>query len=413
MTLAQGAGMVMRLGSSLILTRLLAPEAYGTIGPALILLVTLEWFSDLGLRQALVRDPQGGTTELLNAGWWIGLSRAAILAAIVAGLAFPLQNFYERPELAGLLLALAFLPILQALRSPGLPTLRREMNYRALFLLELGQMIASIGFTLVAAWITHSVWAIAIGILAGAAFEVLLSYWLCPFWPSRSWDRSCVRRLLTVSRQVMLNTFAMALVINSDRLIGLRLISVEEMGLYTVAWGLASAFDSLICRACDVYYSHLARTPEASRKVLHQRVCYQVAMFGGLALTIAVVLVPWLLRNLYDARYVGVGVLFAVLIARLIPRALGQIQFQHLLVRAEIRIATLSYLAALLVEAVLLIPLAHAHGALGLALASLVAIVVVTGVQSLFLWTRGQKLLPCAVAFGWTFGSLALLYWLT
>ena len=410
MTLAQGTGMVLRLGSSVILTRLLAPEAYGTIGPALVLLMTLEWFSDLGLRQVLVRDERGGSIELLSAGWWIGLFRAIGLAAIVASLAWPLQEFYAQPGLAGVLLALSLLPILQALRSPGLPVLRREMNYRAVFVIEFGQIASSIFCTLIAAWILHTVWALAIGILAGAAFEVLLSYWLCPLCPSRSWDRSCFSRLLKISREVMLNTLAMAVVLNSDRLLGLRLISVEQMGLYTVAWNLAGALDSLLSRACDVYYSLLARTPESSRQALHERVCLLVATWGGPLLTVAVVVAPCLVPQLYDTRYRGVGILLSVLMARLILRALGQMQFQHLMVRAEIRIATQSYLAAIVVEAVLMFPLAHAFGALGLALASLVSIAVVTGIQSLGLRMIGQKLLPCGIAFAWTIGSLTLLY---
>ena len=58
-SLAQMIGMVIRLGSNLILTRLLAPEAYGLFGTAMAIVTTLEWLSDLGVQPALVRHPDG------------------------------------------------------------------------------------------------------------------------------------------------------------------------------------------------------------------------------------------------------------------------------------------------------------------------------------------------------------------
>src|SRR5437016_5910515 len=139
MGLAQAVTLVLRLGGNLLLARFLAPEIYGIIGPAMAVLLTLEWFCDLGIRPALVRDPLGGTASYLNTGWWMGLVRAAGISAALAGLALPVASFCGQPELASVLMALALYPLLQALRSPGMPMLRRRLDYRALFLDEVGQ----------------------------------------------------------------------------------------------------------------------------------------------------------------------------------------------------------------------------------------------------------------------------------
>jgi len=405
MTLAQAVGMALRLMSGLILTRLLAPEAYGLVGPALAVLMTLEWLCDLGIRQALVREPAGGTSEFLGTGWWIGLLRGGCLSAAAASLAMPLAAFYGQPELAGVLAVLALLPLLQSLQSPGLPVLRRELNYRALFSLEVGQSLAATAVTLAAGWLLHSAWAIVAGTLAGAAAAAAISFWISPVRTIPSWDRPAARRLLRVSRPVLLNTLLMALLLNSDRLFGLRLVSIEAMGLYAVAWNLAGVFDSLLSRGCDVYYSLLARTTDpVARTVRHHRVCRSLAwVMPGLA--VGVVAAPWAVWLLYDPRYAGSGIPFALLMARLMARALGQVQFQYLMANADLRRATLAYLAAILVQAGTLIPLALRYGVIGLAGAGVLSAAVLTLTQSILLWRRGEgRLAPCLL----TLGSMAL-----
>jgi O-antigen/teichoic acid export membrane protein len=411
MSLAQAAGLALRLGSSLVLSRLLAPEAYGTIGPALAVLMTLEWFCDMGIRPALVRDPLGGTPAFLLTGWWMGLVRAVGLGVIAAGLALPMARFVDQPGLTAVLATLALLPLFQALRSPGLPVLRRQLNYRAVFIDETGQLLVGITVTLASAWWLRSVWAIVAGTLGGAAAGIVISYWLRPMWPAWCWDRTAYRRLLHSSKQILANTLLMALWYNSDRVLGLRLVSLEEMGLYTVAWNLAAVLDTLLGRACDVYFSLLSRTLDPGRQAIeHERVCLRVAAILMPCLALGVGLAPWLIRILYDARYLGAGLLFALLVARLMFRTLGQVQFQHLLARAEIRVATVSYGAALLTQAVLLVPMTRHWEGLGLAASALISTAVLTVVQSVLLWRRGDcRLFPMLLTFGWALVGLLLL----
>jgi O-antigen/teichoic acid export membrane protein len=411
MSLAQGAGLVLRLGSTLVLSRLLAPEVYGIVGPAQAVLMTLEWFSDLGIRPALVRDSQGGTAAYLQTGWWIGLIRGAFLAAIAVGLALPLADAYGQPDLAGILAALALLPVLQALRSPGQPVLRRELNFRALFVDEIGQIIVGTSVTLIVAWSTHSVWAIVAGTLAGTCASIVISYIQCPIRPAWIWDTTACHHLLRVSRQIVLNTFLMALLMNSDRLLGLKLVSLEQMSLYAVAWNLAAVLDSLLARACDVYFSTLSRIIDPIRRAaLHNRVCLRVSAIAMPGLALGVGLAPSTIRLFYDVRYAGAGVLFALLVARLMLRTLGQIQFQYLLARAKIRIASLAYFGALLVQAAILIPLTQQWGGIGLAVAALVSTTVLTILQTAMLWLSGEcKTTPLFLSIGWVLFGLFLL----
>ena len=89
---AHFVGLFVRLFSNLVLTRLLAPEAYGIIGSALAVMTTLEWLSDMGVEPSLIRHPKGDTREFLITGWWVALGRGFVLALIAVTLAWPWPN---------------------------------------------------------------------------------------------------------------------------------------------------------------------------------------------------------------------------------------------------------------------------------------------------------------------------------
>ena len=160
-TAAQFLGLFIRLASNLILTRLLAPEIYGILGSAMAVLTTLEWLSDIGVQPALVRHPKGNRPEYLITGWWTGLGRGCLLAAVAATCAWPWAEFCREPQLFPVLLVISVRPILYSLRSPGMPMLRRNMQYKRLFADEMTITFCGTVASIILGVIYHSVWAIS------------------------------------------------------------------------------------------------------------------------------------------------------------------------------------------------------------------------------------------------------------
>ncbi len=383
MMVSFGSALVFKLGSNLVLTRLLAPDAFGLIGTAMAFLTTLEWLSDLGIQPALIRHKEGATPTYLNTGWWISVVRGSCLSCLAIAAAFPLIEFYHRPELLAVLIVLALRPALMALRSPGMPTLRRHLKYRSVFFDEFSQTAAgSVGSVVLACFIP-SVWAIVGGTLFGVVTGIVLSYVLCPMRPGR-WNREASRELCMFGRKVLLNTLVMALWLNLDRLVGLRFVSAAEMGLYTIAFNLAAVLESLITRTCDVHFSMLSRiSDEQQQTAWQQKVCSRVTWCLMPLSGLGVLLGPWVIDLLYDQRYHGAGIILSIFLARQMIRGIGQLQFQHLLARGEVERSTMAYAFALLVQLIVFYPLVQSLGVCGLAVASLISTTVDTAVQAL------------------------------
>src|SRR5438552_2833188 len=150
--LTHGLQLILRLGSSLILTRLLLPDAYGVFNTALAAVCFLELLSDIGLRQAIIRSAHGEEPEFLGTAWSLIQMRGVVLAFVAFGLAWGLPRAYDMPALHWVLLVLTVRPVLLSLQNPTLFVLYRKLDYRTPFVLDTVQTITAIPVTIFFAW---------------------------------------------------------------------------------------------------------------------------------------------------------------------------------------------------------------------------------------------------------------------
>lgn len=415
--LTHGLQLILRLGSSLVLTRLLLPEAYGVFGPALAVMFFLEFLSDIGLRPAVVRSPNGDNPEFIGTAWSLWVCRAFLLSAAAFGLAWVLPPWYDLPALHGVLLALCVRPILLSLVNPTVFVLYRRLNYRTPFVLDTLQAVIAIPVTILLAWQIRSVWALVLGLLFGDIVRLILSHILCPTAPRPRWERSAVHELSHFGSAIFVNTLVYGAWIYFDRLAGPKLLPPEQMGLYILAWSLSEALDVLIWRACEVFFSMLSRIPEGKeRDDFFRRSARRLAIYMLPTLVVAALCAPWAFKLLYATPFHGAAVLFGLLTVRLIFRATSHLQFMYLMMRGEVFVATRAYLVSLVILAATFVIWVQTLGLgiVGVAVSSVVGMTTFALAQTLQMVRRRQaNLWPALVALGWTaiaFFGVLLLY---
>ena len=102
-TVQHGVQQALRLGTNVVLARLLAPELLGTM----LLINTLrtggELLSDVGIGQSIVSDERGRDPKFFNTAWTIQIIRGALLFAVALLITRPLAELYDSPQLTVLL----------------------------------------------------------------------------------------------------------------------------------------------------------------------------------------------------------------------------------------------------------------------------------------------------------------------
>src|SRR6056297_894581 len=92
-----GGANFLRLGSNLILTRILFPEAFGLMALVAVFLTGLKMFSDFGLNASIIRSARGDDPIFLQTAWTVQILRGIMLWLISVMLAGPVAAFYEEP----------------------------------------------------------------------------------------------------------------------------------------------------------------------------------------------------------------------------------------------------------------------------------------------------------------------------
>ena len=178
--LGYGTGQVLRLGSNLILTRLLFPEAFGLMALVNVFMQGLAMFSDVGIGPSIIQNKRGDDPVFLNTAWTIQVVRGVALWIVSCLIAWPVAKLYGQPMLFQLLPVAGLTALIAGFNSTSLFTCNRNLALGRLTILDFVTQVISISVMCFWAWLFPSVWALVGGGLTGAFIKMILSHTTLP-----------------------------------------------------------------------------------------------------------------------------------------------------------------------------------------------------------------------------------------
>jgi O-antigen/teichoic acid export membrane protein len=307
---AYAATQVVRLLSSIVLSRLLLPQYFGLMALLNTMIIGLNLFSDFGLLPSVIRSEKGDEPRYLDTVWTVQVLRGLGLWLACAALSWPAAAYYHDMRLLQLGPVLGFSIVISSFGSTSLITLNKHMEVRKVALLELFVQTFQLIVTVLIALIYPSVWALVAGRLASDAARSVISHFMIPGYRNRfALDRDTVRDLLSFGKWVFASTAVTFLASQSDRLVLGKLVSMTTLGLYGIAFALADiprqiiiAFGGRIGLPFVARFSRLERSEFRAVVLRYRRV---VLLVGAVLLAVVVNMSDLFLTHVYDVRYRG------------------------------------------------------------------------------------------------------------
>ncbi|MBX3357079.1 MAG: oligosaccharide flippase family protein [Phycisphaeraceae bacterium] len=242
-----GAGNILRLGSTLVLTRLLNQEIYGEMVILYVVMYGLAMFSDIGSGPAIIRDKRGDDPVFLNTAWTIQVVRGFLLWIVGSALALPLGLFYNRPDLYVLLPAMSFTAAIAGFNSTKMFTCERHLALGRLVIVELGQHIAAIIVMIALAITWKSPWVFVFGAIAQNILRSILSHLALPGVPNRfMFNREAYLQLFHFGKWIFMGSALFFIAKQSDRILMTKYVAETTLGIYGIAVQLADTGISLV-----------------------------------------------------------------------------------------------------------------------------------------------------------------------
>lgn len=309
---------LIRMVGSALLTRLLVPEAFGIVGLIGSIAFILSMVSDLGFQAFVIRHRDGNVARFLDVIWTIRFLRAAALCGVLMLLAEPVAALLGKPEIALAIAVSSLQFLIEGLSSLALVTALRERQLPRLSALEIIGMIVQVAVSIVLAWAWQTYWSIVVAILVSHVVRTVLSYVMFPQSGRRlRFDRAYATELGQFARFVTGSSIISMLLMQSDKVVLGRLLSLDQLGLYMLAANLAMApLAFTYGYASRVLYPAYARVwhdaPETLKTVFYTgrwkvSVVYMLAT-GGL-----IGVAPLIVGVLYDPRYATASIYLRLL----------------------------------------------------------------------------------------------------
>lgn len=317
------AGQVIRLAGNLVLARILVPDAFGLMAVVSTLIMGLGLLSDIGTGTVVVQSQRGTDLDFLNTAWTLQVIRGigiwvfGILISLAIALGqsqqwFGIGTVYNEADLPLLLAVAAFGMAINGLASINMKVAVRNLNLRTVSLIELGAQVFSLAIMVAAAAVTRSVWALVIGGLVAASFKCVVSH-RKSFGPRPriTLEPDAVKELLGKGKWVLLSSLLGFFAMNGDRLLLGGLIYSKTLGLYSIAFALASiapaAISAILGKVIYPAFSEVVRDRPLELERTYRKFQRFVDAAVGAIAAVMFVASDAIVGLLYDARYQDAG----------------------------------------------------------------------------------------------------------
>ena len=319
------AKIFLRLLSTVILTRLLYPEAFGymAIVTSAVLIISLS--TDIGIKPFLIRYPGILGESMLDVVWTLKLLRGVTLFMVILLISGSLGDFYGDEKIANLLRIVAVSSLLSAASPLSLYWAEKEQRFSFVAGAEFAAFLAQTVIVILITSIFKSYWCLALGAVVNSLVLFLIASHMSGYsYPKFSLNWSHIREIWTFIKWITFGSLLFVAVTQADRFVIGKVFGAEILGFYAIALTISEALTTM---AQNIGNRIGFPTWADARKSGKQRRSF--ADFSKVFIPIAgmvsgalVFLADDMVAILYDDRYTIAGVLLAILCLRTVLVAL-------------------------------------------------------------------------------------------
>ncbi len=296
----------LRFIRNMILARLLAPAAFGTMAIVMSAAALLQSFTEIGVREALIQNPRGSEPAYVNAAWWMALSRSTCVYLVLFAAAPWVASFYRNPELTYLLRVAIVGLVLEGAMSARAYVAMKEMRFKQWATILHGGGIIGVVATIILGFFLRDIWALVIGTCTESAARFVLSYVVCPFLPSFRLDKAALRHLLQFSKGLFGLAPLYIVFMRADIFVLGKLVPAAALGYYAMGIAVAQVPSFFIANLLGQVFmpalSHVQTDKAHTRRIVLQ-VTAAIALFVMPAVVFSYFCGAPLLTLIYGHRY--------------------------------------------------------------------------------------------------------------
>lgn len=221
-----------------VLARILTPNQFGVFGIASLLLAFLEILTETGINVILIQTHEK-IDKYLDSAWIVSIIRGIIIFLIILLSAPFVASFFKTPDALNIILLISLSPLIKGFINPAEVTFKKDLKFNYEFWFRTTLYFTDGLIAIITALITHSVYSLVFGLLAGSILEVILSFVFIKPIPKLSFNPTYIKEIFHKGKWVTAYSIFNYFGENGDNIIVGRILGAFPLGLYQMAYKIS------------------------------------------------------------------------------------------------------------------------------------------------------------------------------
>ncbi len=223
----------------IILARLLTPLQFGTFGIATLVLAFLEVIAETGINVFLIQEKKD-IKHYINDAWVVSILRGLLISVFIIGLSPIISGFFNSPGTQRLLLLISIVPLVRGFINPSVVKYQKELLFGKDFFLRLSVFVFDSAVAIILAFITKDASSFVWGLIAGAFFEVGISFVFVKPIPKFSFQIDNIKKIFNRGKWINLAVIFNYIAQEGDNIAVGKLLGAGSLGIYQMGYKIST-----------------------------------------------------------------------------------------------------------------------------------------------------------------------------
>lgn len=221
-----------------VLARVLTPSQFGIFGIASLLLAFLEILTETGINVILIQSKEK-IEDYVDSAWVVSMIRGVLICLIILISAPLVASFFKTPSALNIILFISLSPLIKGFINPAEVSFQKELKFRKEFIFRTSLFFTDAVVSIIVALITHSVYSLVFGLLAGSILEVILSFVFIKPTPKLKINSNYVKEIFHKGKWITAYSVFNYLGENGDNIAVGRIMGAFPLGIYQMAYKIS------------------------------------------------------------------------------------------------------------------------------------------------------------------------------
>ncbi len=299
----RSAAQIIQFVVSIVLARILAPEAYGTIALVLVFTRILQVFVDSGLGNALIQKKDADELDFSTV-FWFNMVWCLILYAITFFCAPLISNFYNDPSLTPIVRVLCLMVVVSGLKNVQQAYVSRTMQFKRFFWATLGGTLVSAVAGISLALLGFGVWALVAQKLVNLFIDTLVLWFTVKWRPKWMFSFQRFKGLFSYGWKLLVSSLIDTVFVELRQLLIGKFYTKTDLAFYNqgshipnvLVTNINTSIDSVLLPTMSKVQDDKNRVKQMTRRAMKTSTFIIAPMMMGVSFT-ADTLIPLLLTE--------------------------------------------------------------------------------------------------------------------